>query len=132
MYNTSELKKYLAAELADNVLSDKCRQEWELFDSKEQEYIMAQLIELYDRGDNMTTFRNCISHIFPESFMYLHKKVSILLYPGIGKSRLVQRKIDAIIHIFLPIGTNVEIFWEKHFGVIGVEETMQLDEIELY
>ena len=42
-----------------------------------------------------------------------------------------MRKITLIKDIFLPIETKMDIFWNKHFGVFELEETMILDEIAL-
>ncbi len=33
--------------------------------------------------------------------------------------------------MFLPIEYNVRMFWENHFGVGGLEVTLNLDDIEL-
>ncbi len=125
-------RECLIKELENNVLSDKCRQEFEVFTKKEQQYIISQIVKLYANGDNMAVFRMCIRYMFPDGYMYEYKNKYILLYPSIKKSRLTQKKIDALVNIFLPVGTKAEIFWEKHFGVIGIDNTMLLDEIELY
>lgn len=34
--------------------------------------------------------------------------------------------------MFLPIYYHVFIFWEHHFGIIDVEETMELDHMVLF
>lgn len=39
--------------------------------------------------------------------------------------------IALVQELFLPLGYELDIFWEKHFAVIGQEQTMQLDEIKL-
>lgn len=34
--------------------------------------------------------------------------------------------------MFLPINYHVFLFWEHHFGIIDVEETMMVDEMVLF
>lgn len=41
-------------------------------------------------------------------------------------------KVQLIQEIFLPIGFHMEVYWQYHFGIIDVEETMKLDRIALY
>lgn len=37
----------------------------------------------------------------------------------------------AITEVVLPINHQVFLFWEHHFGIIGVEETMVMDKVVL-
>ena len=34
--------------------------------------------------------------------------------------------------MFLPVSFKVHLFWENHFGIIDVDETMEIDEIALF
>lgn len=55
----------------------------------------------------------------------------MLVYTGLRKERNLEQRIRFLIDTFLDIRYHVEIFYEYHFGIIGVEETMQIDEIAI-
>ena len=42
------------------------------------------------------------------------------------------KKVEFLKEIFLPIGLELDLFWEYHFGVIGVEITMRIGEIAVF
>ena len=50
---------------------------------------------------------------------------------GIKKDGKQIKKMNFIIDMFLEVGYKPRIFWENHFGVGGVKQTLHLDEIEL-
>ena len=41
-------------------------------------------------------------------------------------------KMQFVKDMFLPIGFELRIFWQYHFGIIGIDATMKLDEMALY
>lgn len=55
----------------------------------------------------------------------------ILIYTGWKRERNLEQRIRFLIDTFLDIRYRVEIFYEYHFGIIGVEETMRIGEIAI-
>ena len=108
--------------------------------SKESIYLL-QLEEEIDNGvllqlklgSSLYNFRQALKNIYPDVLLYQIKEKPhrILIYLGIKKTDKQVRKIKFINDMFLPIEYNVRMFWENHFGVGGVEVTLNLDEIEL-
>ena len=43
----------------------------------------------------------------------------------------MERRILFLVDTFLDVRYRVEIFYEYHFGIIGIEETMKIDEIAI-
>ena len=84
-------------------------------------------------GSSLYNFRQALKNIYPDVLLYQIKEKPhrILIYLGIKKTDKQVRKIKFINDMFLPIEYNVRMFWENHFGVGGVEVTLNLDEIEL-
>jgi hypothetical protein len=48
------------------------------------------------------------------------------------KTDELEQRLQFLIELFLDIQYRVEIYYEYHFGIIGMEDTMQIDEIALY
>lgn len=44
----------------------------------------------------------------------------------------IKVRLQFLQDMFLPIDHQVYLFWEHHFGIIGVEETMVVDEVVLF
>ena len=44
----------------------------------------------------------------------------------------LARRRELITRLFLDIRYQAEIFYEYHFGIIGVEETMEIGGIAIY
>ena len=92
---------------------------------------MDQIIKLYSGGESRILFCNALRAVFSDIYVYMLDDEKILLYIGEKENYVAMRKITLIKDIFLPIETKMDIFWNKHFGVFELEETMILDEIAL-
>ena len=79
----------------------------------------------------MLLFNKIIKNIFKNSIVYINKckHKNIYIYLNEEKSEKLEKKIAIIIDIFLPINFINHIYWDKHFGIIGVNETMVLNNI---
>lgn len=85
-------------------------------------------------GSSLLIYRRSVLILFPDAILYQVKadRKRLLLYikdkPDENKKRMLQYVQD----MFLPLGYSVRIFWEHHFGIIGVDSTMKMDEVAIY
>ena len=81
----------------------------------------------------MSVFLDMVHGLVADSIVYHNNEEpdEILIYTGLKQERSLEQRIRFLIDTFLDIRYQVEIFYEYHFGVIGVEETMQIDEIAI-
>lgn len=56
----------------------------------------------------------------------------VLVYIGIKADEKEQKQMEFLRDMFLPVNYEVFLFWEHHFGIMDVEETMVLDEMVLF
>lgn len=124
-------KSYLINEIANGLLGTKVKREFELFDNEEKTALIYQIIHLYSGGDSRVLFCSALKAFLTNIFVYTLNEDKILLFVGEKESTILRKKISFTKDIFLPIEMQVDIFWDRHFGVFEVEETMVLDEIEL-
>lgn len=124
-------KMYMEEEIKSGLFGVKAQREFELFDKKEKSDLIYQMLHLYSGGDCGTLFCNALKIIFSNIFVYILKNDKILLFVEEKESTVLRKKISFIKDIFLPMGMELDVFWNRHFGVFGIEETMVLDEIEL-
>lgn len=124
-------KMFLMEEIIDGLFGTGAKREFELFNKREQTKLIYQMIHLYSGGDCSVLFCSALKIIFSDVYIYTLNKDKILLYVEEKESTVLKKKISFIKDIFLPIEMELDVFWDRHFGVFGVEETMVLDEIEL-
>lgn len=92
------------------------------------------MLRLYQTGEALYLIKDTLKNIFRNCFIYVKSEENdeLLLYIHQKKTIENINKVQLIQEIFLPIGFQMEVYWQYHFGIIDVEETMMLDRIALY
>lgn len=85
-------------------------------------------------GSSLMVFRRAVKVLFPEAILYQIKedRRKILLYLEGSKTRKREENLGFAQDMFLPINYELRVFWQYHFGIIGVDDAMRLDEIAIY
>ncbi|MBC2857065.1 hypothetical protein H3N56_11540 [Cetobacterium sp. 2A] len=114
-------------------LGDDLKENILLFKGYEQHMIADLLYEMYNNLNMIDSFKKIIKLIFPDSIIYdnISSQKKLILYLNYSRSEN-RKKIKIIKRIFFPIGLEIDIFWETHFGVIGYPITMKIGEISIY
>ena len=119
----------LKAELLYGTCGEGAKRALEAFDGEEQDFVSDCLLKLYAGGDELQMFTKCVKKILPEASIYALDQKEVLIYAGESETYSIRNKIQWLQFLFLPIGAKTDIFWEKHFGIWGVDESMRLDEV---
>ena len=56
----------------------------------------------------------------------------ILLYTGLKKTYELEQKLELLRNLFLDVHYHLEIFYAYHFGILGLDCTMETGEIAIY
>ena len=99
-----------------------------------QDKIARYFLDQYDTGNSIYLFSKVMVNILGKGVVYsseLEKK-ELLCYVGVEKNNQDAALIQLIEMIFLPFDYKVRIFWDNHFGVVGAQETMVWDNIEIF
>ena len=85
-------------------------------------------------GSSLMVFRRAVKVLFPEAILYQirEERRKILLYLEGGKTRQRENALDFARDMFLPLNYELRVFWQYHFGIIGVDDAMRLGEIAIY
>jgi len=104
-----------------------------LFDIDEQQIILGGLLRQYLTGCSIDLFREMMKSLIPDNIVYHNndRQSEVLIYIGQKKSDTLEKKLRFLISGFLNLAGNVDVYYEYHFGIIGVEETMIIGEIAL-
>ncbi|WP_036708007.1 hypothetical protein [Paenibacillus pinihumi] len=105
-----------------------------LFSREERDRIAGNVLRLYETGEALYLLRDTLRYVFPRSTLYAHceERDELLLYIGQENNEITQAKAGLIMDLFLPERFQTELYWEAHFGIVDVEETMRLDCIAMY
>ena len=107
-----------------------------LFLSREEQEYVALLIynEKINNVNCMKNFRLGIKYFFIDSLIYRQKseKNKIIVYINKPKNKVNIAKIKTLELLFLEFEMKLKVFWENHFGVVNVGETVKIDEIAVF
>lgn len=105
-----------------------------LFDGMEQKGILRASLHLLKTGNYMEEFRRAVLGVYPRAFLYENNETAyeLLVYLGVTESGREWERAAFQQEMFLPMQATVHWFYEYHFGIIGVDETMVVDEAVVF
>ena len=97
---------------------------------KEQEKLLSGWLNLFRVGSALPIFLDMVHGLVEDSIVYLSRENpdELLLYTGLKKEQKLEQRIAFLADTFLDIRYHIEIFYEYHFGIIDIGETMRIDE----
>ena len=92
------------------------------------------LQDKYKCMKELEVFKKVFSKIYIDSIIYdsLEEQEQIILYINEEKTEENKKKEKLIEKLFLPLGLTSRVFYKRHFGLMGVEETMKIGEMVIF
>lgn len=131
-------EEYQHRYILEDCLSDVCQIDSDKvirqLEKEKVPLLIRQVWKLYRCGSSLLLFRETMQAMYPESILYENKEKEdqLLIYIGEKETEEERARIELIQAVFLPLNVQVHLFWEHHFGIIGIDETMVFDEMALY
>lgn len=124
---------FLKEEMLKGAFGQKASEAFGLFDDKEQRRIITSLLGLYRSAHYKELLLGLIKALYENAVVYegRDRAETMFIYIGKKETEAEKKKIRFLTDTFLPLNEEVEIFYDKHFGILDVEETMGLDKILL-
>lgn len=126
--------QFVLKDMEDGIFGRVVKENIGLFSKEEQEEISLHVLRLYKSGEAVYLLKETLRKIFKDCSVYAKcdEKDELLIYIGKQRNRETQAKIDLLLQLFLPVRFQTVIYWEKHFGIIDIDETMKVEHIALY
>lgn len=126
-------KKMLGREITQGIYGSDMAEDFQLFDKREREILLQGMLTLYRTGDNLTLFRHIMCGLIPNCIVYHSNEdpYEILVYIGRKESGELRRKVEFLLNQFVGIRYRVDLYYEYHFGIIGIEDAMSVGEIAI-
>lgn len=96
--------------------------------------LMRLVWKLYRFGNGVQLFQEAMRLLYPSSLIYENRaKINqLLVYIGERENDKGRIRMEYLQAVFLPINVQVYMFWNHHFGIIGIDETMIINEMVLF
>lgn len=126
-------KKLLYQDLIRGVFGKSAAEAICLFNHQEREIILSGLLRQYQTGSSVDIFNDMVEELIPENIIYRSNEnfYEILVYVGVKKEKKIVAKMNFLVKMFVDLPYHVDIYYEYHFGILGMEATMRIDEIAL-
>lgn len=101
--------------------------------AKDRYAICSFLLIQLETGSSLYLFTRVVKELFPDGVIYKDntQKKQILIYLGQGQTIEMDTKMDLLVRLFLAVEFKVRLFYGHHFGILDVEETLELGNIEI-
>lgn len=105
-----------------------------MIEESKQGRFASLVLSQMETGSSLRIFRKGVLILYPDAMLYQIKNEpkKLLLYIRNAKTDTDGCQLQFVQDMFLPVGFELRVFWQYHFGIIGAEGTMKLDEIALY
>ena len=138
MYEGMCKKEYYGLFFYNDVKSGKFGNRYanvfQTFAHKQIRFILESMVRLYETEPSITLFKSVMREVYPRSISYLYaaEKRELLIYIGKKESPELRQQVDFLLSVFVPFDYVIHLFWDMHFGIIGVNETLELDNFVVY
>lgn len=127
-------KKLLKRDILKGVYGRTATDVWDNMKREEQEILLGGLLRSFRTGSSLLIFVDMVRNLIADSIIYRSKECmdEVLIYTSLKKSRILEQKLNLLQDLFLDIRYHAEIFYEVHFGIIGIDCTMKTGETAIY
>ncbi|MBR2216545.1 MAG: hypothetical protein IJ849_12440 [Selenomonadaceae bacterium] len=121
-------------ELKAGVFGERAAKTFASLTKEEQLAVADELYQVMESGSGLDSFCRILCQLFPAAIVYQVKKHPQVIYIYLSRERDVttNARWELLKDLFLPLGFEIRVFWDKHFGIMGVDETMRLDKIAIF
>lgn len=133
-HDFSFLEKAVADEIKKGYYGERVSEIFQGLSVREQKIISRFLRIQEEKRGRISLYRPVIQSLFVGSRVYFyHDEKKLLVWLPYKESVGLQKKIELCNQLFLDVScVEPEIFWSRHFGIIGVHATMRLDQTVIY
>ncbi len=126
-------KKFLRKDIEQGVFGNVPAEGIKLFDERDIGYLLNGLLRLYRTGTALKLFQEMAVTLLDDCIVYAKNKNpnEILMYVGMKKTKENVKRVQTVIQLFAGLHYQIEVYYEYHFGILGVDATMKMDGIAL-
>lgn len=126
--------RFLLSDLLEGVCGSQAALIVEHFEKDKLRRLLRLILKLYQCGSSIYLFKEVMRCMYPDSLVYANNEAvrQVLVYVGRPETQEERERLEFLQDMFLPINYEVFLFWEHHFGITDIDETMILDEMVIF
>lgn len=126
--------KFLREDIEANLFGPKGGERLSCFGGRQRRLVLAGLLRMYKVGVSMRLLAQLLRELYPGSITYLDARGvrELLIYIGQKKTSALTAQVELICDLFVPADYDIKLFWDKHFGLIETDETMDIGNIMMF
>lgn len=101
------------------------------FSGMEKRCIAEWLLHFYQTGDGPGSLSGAVHALLPICEIYIREGEEFVFYMRCPQDETEERRIRFLIRLFLPLACSCTVHWTQTYGVLGYEETMQMEDFVL-
>lgn len=127
-------KKLLKRDILEGFYGRLARNVWNNMKREEQEMLLGGMLRSFRTGSSLLIFMDMVRGFVADSIIYRSRECTdeIVIYTSFKKTIILEQKLKLLQDLFLDIRYHTEVFYEVHFGIIGIECTMKTEETAIY
>ena len=129
---TNFYEQILRDELEGGYFGDAAKKIFMTLDDAEQNLILRALkLQELSQGRQLM-FRLAAQSLFPTARVYFNAGKFLMYLPD-AKTDSALMKIELLKILFMDVSNaEIDLYFERHFGIFGTPQTMHLDKMILY
>lgn len=108
--------KFVEKDIENGVFGNS--EDFKLFSPPEKRRISSEILNLYMTGNYEDCAERSLQEILPYVQIIGRADEEIIFYCRVKENEKIQKKVNFIKKLFMPVNINVEIHWEYTYGVI--------------
>ncbi len=89
------------------------------------------LLRFYQTGDSADSLLGAVRVLLPVCRVYIREGEEFVFYMRQPHDGTDEKRLQFLIRLFLPLACSCTIHWTMTYGVIGYEQTMQMEDFVL-
>jgi len=102
-----------------------------VFNGMEKRTIAEWLLRFYHTADGPDSLSGAVHALLPDCEIYIREGEEFVFYMRQPQDETDENKIRFLIRLFLPLSCSCTVHWTQTYGVLGYEETMQMEDFIL-
>ena len=128
------INRKIVKEFEEGKFGKEIRKLINYFTETEKISVANSVYDLYKCSNSMHIFEEAIKNVFEDSIVYNNKisEDKLIIFINDKGNERNKNKFRLLRKLFLPMGLKTRVYWENHFGVIGVRETLKINNTSVF
>lgn len=125
----------LISEMEKGIYGENLKKYIEEISIKDREIIALGIIKrIFYEYEEFKILKIIINNFFKDNIIYrnLDNENKIILYLNYERNKQNVYRMKIVKEVFLPLGFELKIYWNNHFGIINLDEVFKIEKMGVF